>query len=135
MTAFLDTNVAVYAYDRSDPDKRRVAQQLMNELALELVVSAQVLAEFYWVTTRRLDPPLAADLAKEATNALASLPVVAGDAALVLTAIDVAAQAGISFWDAMIVGAARRAGCDEIITEDMNDTQGIEGIRIRNPFG
>jgi hypothetical protein len=38
-------------------------------------------------------------------------------------------------WDALIVQAAKRAGCDEILTEDLTDGQTIEGIRIRNPFG
>jgi predicted nucleic acid-binding protein len=35
----------------------------------------------------------------------------------------------------LIVQAAKRAGCDEILTEDLTDGQTIEGIRIRNPFG
>jgi predicted nucleic acid-binding protein len=60
--------------------------------------------------------------------------VVAVDGALVLAAIDTAVGAGIGIWDAMIVQAARRAGCDEILTEDLSHDQVIEGVRIRNPF-
>ena len=60
--------------------------------------------------------------------------MVSTDAALVLSAIATARDSRISLWDAMVVQAAKRAGCDEILTEDLNDGQVIEGIRIRNPF-
>jgi predicted nucleic acid-binding protein len=134
MTAFLDTNIAVYAYDRSAGEKQTRAQEVIATRTRELVVSSQVLAEFYRVTTGRLDPPLDAQLAREATAALAALTVVAVDGALVLAAIDTAIAADISVWDAMIVQAARRAGCDEILTEDLNTGQIIEGVRIHDPL-
>lgn len=134
MTAFLDTNIAVYAHDRSEGPKRRRARETIAARASELVVSSQVLAEFYTATTRRLDPPLTADQARDAATALAALPVVAADGDMVLSAIDTAHHADISIWDALIVQAARRAGCDEILTEDLNDGQVIEGVRIHNPL-
>lgn len=134
MTAFLDTNIAVCAYDRSVGTKRAKARETLLARSSELVVSSQVLAEFYTVTTRRLDPPLSADQAREAVIALAALPVVAADGELVLSAIDTADQSNISIWDALIVQAARRAGCEEILTEDLNHGQVIEGVRIHNPL-
>jgi len=134
VTAFLDTNIAVYAHDHSAESKRAMAQETIASRADDLVVSSQVLAEFYWVTTRRLEPPLPPELAREATAALATLPVVTTDGALVLSAIDTADEHGIGLWDAMIVQAARRAGCDEVLTEDLNHDQVIEGVRITNPF-
>jgi predicted nucleic acid-binding protein len=134
MTAFLDTNIAVYAQDLSAGLKQARAQEVIATRTSELVVSSQVLAEFYRVITGRLEPPLSPPLAREATAALAALPVVAVDGALVLAAIDTAVGAGIGIWDAMIVQAARRAGCDEILTEDLSHDQVIEGVRIRNPF-
>ncbi len=134
MTAFLDTNIAVYAYDRSAGPKQAKARETLLARSSELVVSSQVLAEFYTVATRRLDPPLSADQARDAVIALAELPVVAADGELVLSAIDTADQSNISIWDALIVQAARRAGCDEILTEDLNHGQVIEGVRIHNPL-
>lgn len=134
MTAFLDTNVAVYAQDHGAPIKQSVAQALIEERVEELVVSAQVLAEFYWATTRRLDPPLDEEAALRATRALASLPIVTTDAAMVLDAIVLSRQHQIAMWDSLIVQAAIRAGCDEIITEDLSDGQMIAGVMIRNPF-
>lgn len=134
MTAFLDTNIAVYAYDRSAGTKRARARETLLARSSELVVSSQVLAEFFTVATRRLDPPLSAEQAREAVIALAALPVVAADGELVLSAIDTAVQSNISIWDALIVQAARRAGCEEILTEDLNHGQFIDGVRIHNPL-
>ena len=134
MTAFLDTNVAVYAHDHGSREKRATAATLIAARADDLVVSSQVLAEFYWVTTRRLDPPLPHVAAREAAAQLGALPTVSTDATLVMAAIDLAATADLALWDAMIVIAAGRAGCDEILTEDLTHGQIIEGIRIVNPF-
>ncbi len=134
MTAFLDTNVAVYAHDHGSGDKQATAATLIAARADDLVVSSQVLAEFYWVTTRRLNPPLPHPAAREAAAQLGALPTVSSDATLVLSAIDLAATADLAMWDAMIVVAARRAGCDEILTEDLSHGQVIDGIRIVNPF-
>ncbi|HXM43289.1 MAG TPA: PIN domain-containing protein [Bryobacteraceae bacterium] len=45
--SFVDTNVLVYAFDKSDSPKKRVAQRLMHKLMEEdrLRVSTQVLQE------------------------------------------------------------------------------------------
>ncbi len=40
----------------------------------------------------------------------------------------------ISLWDAAIVRAAQVAGCDELITEDLQDDQHFGDLRVRNPF-
>ena len=134
MTAFLDTNIAVYAHDHNSGPKQDAAAAVIAARADELVVSTQVLAEFYWATTRRLEPPLPHQAARDAVAALGALPVVSTDAALVLAAIDCAAVNRIALWDAMIVTAARRAGCVEILTEDLNEGQVIDGVRITNPL-
>ena len=43
-------------------------------------------------------------------------------------------EAGIGFWDALILAAARKAGADRLLTEDLNSGQVIAGVRIENPF-
>jgi len=40
----------------------------------------------------------------------------------------------LSFWDALIVSAAVEAGCKSILTEDLNDGQELDGVRVENPF-
>jgi predicted nucleic acid-binding protein len=55
---FLDTNVLVYAYDASQPEKQRVAQDLVRKaVAGEIVTSVQVLAEFAATLLHRFLPP------------------------------------------------------------------------------
>lgn len=73
-------------------------------------------------------------IADEATRALATLPVVATDRRLVLDALDTAAESQLSLWDAIIVEAAIRGGCDELYTEDLNAGQAIKGVTVVNPF-
>jgi predicted nucleic acid-binding protein len=134
VAAFVDTNVAVYAFDQSTGRKREKAIELLESFPEQLVVSTQVLAEFYWTVTRKLLPPLAAESAKEATRQLAALRVVAADRDLVLGAIDTAGSHRLALWDAMIVEAAARGGCDRLFSEDLQHGQEIRGVRIENPF-
>jgi predicted nucleic acid-binding protein len=133
--AFLDTNVLVYAVDDADPVKRDRARELLAEAASgELVLSTQVLSEFYAVVTRKLAVPMTEAAAAEAVNQLALLPLVETDAALVKSGIAASRQAHLSFWDGMIVAAAVVAGCTRLLTEDLNDGALIQTVRIENPF-
>lgn len=134
MTAFLDTNIAVYTHDAGAGEKRRIAARLMAERSDELVVSTQVLLEFRAAVTRKLKPALDRAAADAATRELALLPVVTTDRRLVLAALDTAAQEQLSVWEALIVEAAARAGCDELLTEDLNHGQVIRGVTVVNPF-
>jgi len=134
VAAFVDTNVVVYAFDRSDERKRLIALEIMEQAEDPIVVSTQVLNEFYWAVTRKLDPPLSQELAQEAVKNLAVGRVVPFDADLVLEAIAISRVHDITLWDAGIVSAASRAGSDILLTEDLNDGQVISGVTIRNPF-
>lgn len=133
MTAFLDTNVIVYAFDRSDKAKRARAIEVLSSES-DYVISAQVLSEFYIVATRKLDPPLRQSEASRVVELLRVLPVVGIDEGLVAAAIATSREADISLWDAQIIEAAAGAGCDVVLTEDLNTGQTIRGITIENPF-
>jgi predicted nucleic acid-binding protein len=132
--AFVDTNVLVYAVDEADPAKRDRARAVLADSAAQLVLSAQVLSEFYVVATRKLEAPLSEPDAAEAVRALARLPVVVVDAELVMAAVALSRQAQINFWDAQIVAAAAVAGCDHVLTEDLTHGTEISSVRIENPF-
>lgn len=134
MAAFLDTNVVVYAFDRSAGAKRERALTLLSEPATRLVISAQVLNEFYVTTTRKLVQPLDPETALEAVQTLSRLNVVVLDAELTLAAIRLSRDARLSLWDASIVAAAKRAGCRLLLTEDLNHGQRIGDVEIVNPF-
>ena len=52
----------------------------------------------------------------------------------ILRAVDISAFHQLSFWDSLIISTAEAARCETLLTEDMNDGQIIEGLRIVNPF-
>ena len=49
-------------------------------------------------------------------------------------ALEIKGQYGIQFYDALMVAAAEASGCDEILTEDLNDGQIYCGVKAVNPF-
>jgi predicted nucleic acid-binding protein len=112
MSVFLDTNVVVYAFDRADPAKQRIAIEVMegNE---RLVVSSQVLLESWSVLTRKLVEPLNENRASDVIDQL---------------------RFDIAIWDALIVEAARAAGCHRVLSEDFQAGQDFDGVVIENPF-
>jgi len=130
---FLDTNVLVYAMDNADPAKKQTARALLTETA-DVVVSAQVLSEFYVTITRTLQPAVAPDTATEMVRRLARLPCVAIDAQLVQLAIDAGQRWRLSHWDALVIEAARQAGCTRVLTEDLSADAVYHGLTIENPF-
>jgi predicted nucleic acid-binding protein len=133
---FLDSNVLVYSVDESPAEKAKHdrAVEVLSTQPDSLVVSTQVLQEFYVVTTRKLKPPLSAERAARAVRGIAKLDVVAIDTQLVLSAIDTSHDAQLSLWDALIIEAASRAGCDRVLSEDLDEGQVIRGVTIHNPF-
>jgi predicted nucleic acid-binding protein len=133
---FLDSNVLVYSVDESPAEKAKHerATELLSAQPENLVVSTQVLQEFYVVTTRKLKNPLSEELAARAVRAIAKLDVVGVDVPLVLSAVDTSRTAQVSLWDALIIEAASRAGCERVLSEDLNVGQVIRGVRIENPF-
>ncbi|MDF1521371.1 MAG: PIN domain-containing protein [Trueperaceae bacterium] len=131
---FADTNVLVYAFDASEPAKRARALELLAAEDVDLVVSAQVLNEFYWVATRKLNPPLAPDVAHEVVRELSLGRVVPVDADLVDRAIELSRSTGLALWDAGVVVAAQMAGCGVLRSEDLNAGQRFDGVVVRDPF-
>lgn len=130
---FLDTNVLVYTVDDADPAKKNIARTLLAETT-ELVLSAQVLNEFYVTITRKLSPAVAPEQALELVRRLALLPCGAIDEQLVQRAIAAAQRWQLSYWDALVLEAARQAGCARILTEDLTHGAVYDGVRIENPF-
>lgn len=134
----VDTNILIYAYDRTDPDKQARAQALITERIDDgsLVVSAQVLNEFYNRATRPNKPPAllheaAAAIVQNIVDASLVLPLTSG---VTLRALDAVERHGMAFWDALIWAAARENGVTVIYTEDTPGAPQIEGVRYINPF-
>lgn len=133
---FFDSNILVYMYDRRDPVKHGRAFKVVRR-AMETgtgVLSAQVLGEFYNTVTRRIPEPLSDNVVEGAIGLLSVMPVVELDLTLVQRAIGTCRRYQISYWDALIVAAAERAGCSRILSEDLNPGQLYNGIPVVNPF-
>ena len=122
----------MYLYDHADPEKQRIAREVLTEQPEEIVISTQVLSEFFWVVTRKLN--LDRRAAHEGVRHMATLRVVPVDHRLVLRAVGTALGARLSIWDAQIIEAAAAAGSDRLVSEDFNDGQTIRDVEIVNPF-
>lgn len=134
-STFVDTNVLVYAVDETDPEKRDVAREVLGSNRYgTFVLSAQILGEFYVTVTRRLAEPMSEAQAAEAVDWLSLRSSVSIDTALVKSAVEISCSTQLSYWDGLVVAAATRAGCECLLTEDLNDGQEIGSVRIENPF-
>lgn len=136
MSTFFDTNILVYQFDQDAPEKRARARALFEQHVREgsLLLSVQVLQELYVTLTRNLAVPLPEQDAREVIAALVELPLVQNDATMTLAAIDLSQRGKLSFWDALIIEAARRGGATVLLSEDLQHGQDIEGVRVENPF-
>jgi predicted nucleic acid-binding protein len=133
--AFVDTNIWVYTVDAADPVRRaRALAAVAPDGDSELVLSTQVLTEFYAVVTRQLAVPLAPDAARALAAQMAALTVVPVDASLVIAAMDGCRAWGISIWDALIIRAAESAGCKTLLSEDLADGVQYGSVRVVNPL-
>lgn len=133
---FVDTNVLVYAHDAAERRRQPVARAQLEALWMggSGVLSTQVLQEFYVVATRKFAPPMARRQAREIVALYATWPVVRIDPTLILAASQLEERHRLSFWDALVVEAARVAGAARLLTEDLQHGRLIGGVRIENPF-
>jgi predicted nucleic acid-binding protein len=134
--AFFDTNVLVYLFDEDSPDKQSRAREAFDAHARtgRIVISPQVLQEFYVTVTRKLGRPVSKEAALAAVTQLSAFPLVLVDGATVIRAVRLHQSASLSLWDALIVQAALEGNCLKIFSEDLQDQRTFGGLRIENPF-
>jgi predicted nucleic acid-binding protein len=132
--AFFDTNILVYADDTSSPEKQRRAVDLITGHLRQrtAVVSLQVLQEYFVAATRKLR--LTPEMAQAKIELLARASVVQFGAHDVIAAIELHRLFRISFWDALIVQAARSARAAVLYSEAMQAGAVLAGVRVVNPF-
>ena len=130
---FLDTNVLVYAYDKGDPGRHRVARDLIRRaLAGEMVTSTQVLAEFASVLLHKMAARPERVMAM--LDALGPVKLIFPDGGMVRRAVEARAKYGLHFYDGMIVAAAERGGCGRSWSEDLSAGQKYFGMVAASPF-
>ncbi len=133
---FVDTNILVYAYDRSAEKKHETARTILLDLWHSGlgVLSTQVLQEFFVVVTKKISKPLDLETTEEIIRDFLKWDVVVNDGHSVVEAIRLHKRYKYSFWDAMIIQAAKTGGASSLLSEDLSHHQVIDGIEIRNPF-
>ena len=133
---FLNTNILVYAYDRSAGQKHRLARQLVEECWENEngCLSLQVLQEFYVTVTRKIAAPLEPQAARQIVADLAQWRIHTPQASDLLQAIDLQQQYQLAFWDALVVQSAASLGCKHLLSEDLNHGQTYGNVQVINPF-
>ena len=132
---FVDTNVFLYAMDKTPSAKQKAARKIVAEALgprSSYRISAQVLAEFASVAIRKLK--IATPFLLEFLSEMGRISQVGVDNALVSRAAEIQGIYGIQFYDAQIIAAAERLGSGSILTEDLNYGQMYCGIMAVNPF-
>ena len=131
---FFDSNILVYTDDASSPAKQKKAIALCSDHLRNgtAVVSLQVLQEYFVAATRKLGVP--AEMAQQKIQILARGRVVRFEAGDVIAAIELHRLTHISFWDSLIVHAARSAGAAVLYSEDLQPGAVLGGVRVVNPF-
>jgi predicted nucleic acid-binding protein len=133
----LDTNVLVYAYDRSAAAKQHQAFTLLDTLEARggAILTSQVLAEFFVVITRKITvPPTTAEAYTRIEHLAQSWVVLGATSMIVLEAARGVRDYRMSFWDAQIWASARLNQIPLLFSEDFQAGAVIEGMRFVNPF-
>ncbi len=133
---FVDTNILVYAHDRGTGAKHERARSLIEELwnGGSAVLSTQVLQELCINLRRKATRALSIDETRKLIQDYSSWDVVVNTAESVLEALAIEHKYKISFWDALIVQAARSSGATVLYSEDLAHGQDYGSVRVVNPF-
>jgi len=134
---FIDTNVFVYQLDTSDKRKHRIAEGIVRDALAggRACISFQVVQECLNVALRKAAVALTPEQARSWLDVvLLPLMKVQVSAGLYHRALDVQQRWRFGFYDSLIVAAALSAGCTQLLSEDLQDGQRIEGLVVKNPF-
>ncbi len=98
------------------------------------VISVQVLQEFYQVATLKIEKPIPVEDALRFMQFMSNMDVVVADFDMVVAAVHLHRKYNISFWDALIVQAAKSANCSLVLSEELQNAFRFDGLVVKNPF-
>lgn len=135
-SVFVDTNVLVYSRDASEPEKQKQAMSWMDYLwrTRSGRLSFQVLQEFYVTVTAKLDPGLDRESARKDIRSFLTWRPIHVNARIFDSAWHIQDRYGLSWWDALIVSAAQMAACRYLLSEDLQEEQVFDNLKVVNPF-
>lgn len=130
----LDTSILAYAEGVNGEPRWSEARRMIRALPRRDVrIPAQVLGELFVVLLRR--GQRTRNEARTAVMLWANgYDLVGTEPGTTLEALDLAANHRLSFWDSVILAAAAKAGCEQLLSEDMQDGFTWRGVTVRNPF-
>ena len=134
---FLDTNIFVYSFDQTAPQKSARASELIRHAVRSRngIISYQVVQEFLNVAQRRFEHPMsAAEAAQYLATTLRPLMAVNSSVALYVEALRLGASCSLSWYDSIVVAAAIEGGAHVLYSEDFQHGQEFGSLRIENPF-
>jgi predicted nucleic acid-binding protein len=133
---FVDTNILVYAHDRSAGIKHLRAKRLLERLweSGQGVLSTQVLQELCFNLRRKAGNPLPVDEVRILIREYSTWEIVTNTPESVLMALDVEMRYRVSFWDALILQAAAFSGASILYSEDLAAGQHYGSIQVVNPL-
>jgi predicted nucleic acid-binding protein len=133
---FVDTNILIYAHDRSAGPKHDLARQLIERLwaSGEGVLSTQVLQELCINLRRKVARPMPIEEVRQLIQDYLSWEVMVNTPESVLQALDIELRYKISFWDALVLHAAESAGASVLYSEDLSAGQHYGAIQVVNPL-
>ena len=129
---FLDSNIIIYAYSRTEPGKADIARRIIA--SGNVIISAQVINEFVSVTHKKLRHSIEV-IEKAVQEFLKFTRTVPISAETSLLAIRIAKEHRLAWYDSLIVASALENGCSILVSEDLQHGQVIEkSLTIINPF-
>jgi predicted nucleic acid-binding protein len=131
---FLDTNILVYAVDRSDPVKFARSRALLDTFKRDFagVISTQVLQEFAAVALAKLLQP--EEIVLRELTLFENFEVVLATPSLIRRGVELRKEFHLHFWDATILAAAEHAGCEVLYSEDFQAGETYGSVRAENPL-
>jgi predicted nucleic acid-binding protein len=135
MMVSFDTNILVYATISAPLAKTQRARDLIvrGMRTGSCILLLQTLAEFSSVAIRKAG--IAVDEVRTTIDAWrAVLPVQGTEDDDLSAALDAVKKHQLAFWDALLWGAAQRAGVRHLLTEDLQDGFELTGVKFVNPF-
>jgi len=133
---FVDTNILLYAHDRSTGLKHERARQLVERLWIsgQGVLSTQVLQELCINLRRKIARPLPVEEVRRLIQDYLSWEIVVNTPASVLHALEIEVRYKTSFWDALVLQAAESSGAAVLYSEDLAAGQKYGPIQVINPL-
>jgi predicted nucleic acid-binding protein len=133
---FVDTNILIYAHDRTMGGKHERAWRIVYDLwtSGQGVLSTQVLQELCVNLRRKLARPLSMDEIRHLVRDYMSWEIVVNTPEAIIQALDIEVRYKISFWDALILQAAEQSGATILYSEDLAAKQNYGTVRVLNPL-